>query len=287
MKKMILGIVAVLLVFTLSSCTTEEKEITIIVYSENPQEMVSNLEGLPELIANELQALGYEFNRVVLQSSSDVSVIQTSLANGLADMAILDPTRLGANTLIRVLDVSMDEVDHPEGDEDHTTYQKAIIVSPTVAGDAFQTLYEGTPTFMDLNSLNVCAINEDEFFADEFAKDLGATSGDSLTNFTTYNFKQDLYEDLEDGSCDLAVVTLEDVSMYTGLWDENEFTIYEGLSVLHVFEPLQYSGFYVSVEAEELLVMSLVQSFIQISAYSSNQDILDALGHDAYRIPNE
>ena len=287
MKKMIIGIVAVFLVFTLSSCTTEEKEITIIVYSKNPQETVSNLEDLPELIANELQALGYEFNRVVLQSSDDISVIQSSLDNGLADMAILNPVILGPTTLVRVLDVSMDEINHPAGDEDQTTYQKAIVVSPTVAGNAFQTLYEGTPTFADLDTLNVCATSDDEFFADEFARSLGATTAVTFTNFTTYIDKDEFYKDLEDGSCDLGVVTLEDVSMYNALWDENELTIYEGLTVLHVFEPLQYSGFYVHADAEELLVQSLVQSFIQISAYSTNQDILDALGHDSYRIPNE
>jgi len=288
MKKLWIVFGTVLLVFGLSSCTTEEKEITIIVYADNPQEMVSNLDGLPELIALELQVLGYEFDRVVLQSSNSVSVIQTSLENGDADMAILDPTMLGTTTLVRVLDVAMSYENHSAGDQDQTTYQKAVVVAPTVAGESFKTLYLGTPTFADLNALNVCSINDsDENYVVDFADSLGATSSDSLTNYTSYTSKQNLYEDLEEGLCDLAVVTLEDVSMYSDVWSENENTIEEGLSVLYVFEPIQYQGFYVDADAEELLTNSLIQAFIQISAYSSNQDIMDALGHDGYRIPNQ
>lgn len=282
MKKIVAIIVAVLFVFTLSSCTTEEKEITIIVYSETPQDTVSNLEDLPELLAVELQALGYEFTRVVLQASDDMSLMESSVNNGLVDIAVLDPTMLTTTSLIRVLDVAMDEMNHPDGNEDATTYEYAIVVSATTAGEAYRAMYEETAS-VDITALEVCAVSEEEEYITEFAD----TTINDLLNFTSSSSKQELYESLEDGACDLGVVKLEEVSDYSGVWDDNENTIYEELSVIYVFEPIQYEGFYVSSDAEELLVNSLIQSFIQLSAHSTNRELFVAMGHDYYKVPTE
>ena len=283
MKKIILVFVAVLLVFTMSSCTTEEKEITIIVYSENPQEMVSNLEDLPELLGLELQSLGYEFSRVVVQSSDNISEIESSLMNGLVDMAVLDPTMLTSSTLVRVLDVAMEEMNHPNSDQNPTTYQYAMVASKTVEGEAFKDSYELLEGASNINTVTVCAISENEDLVVLF----GGEPINELVNFTSSDSEEELYQGLEDGTCDLGVVKLEEVSDYSHIWEDNEFTVYEELSVLSLFEAVQYQGLYVSTDAEELLTNSLVQSFIQISAHSTNRETLDALGHDSYQMPTE
>ena len=80
-------------------------------------------------------------------------------------------------------------------------------------------------------------------------------------------------------------MNLEDIGEFQSLWDDVDETIYEELTVLHIFEPIEYDGLYVKEDADVLLTMSVVQAFIQISAHSSNQDIQEALGYDSYYIP--
>jgi len=287
MKKFFTLLVAILFVFTLSSCKSEEVEITIIIYSEDYQQLLSDLDGLPELIGIELQGLGYEFDRIVLQSSNNMALIESSLNDGQADLAIVDPSMVQSTTLIRVLDVAKEEANHPAGDMDNTTYQKAIVSASTVKGMTFQTLYEGMPTFTDLNGLNVCSVFDDRTLILDFAITLGASSMSDVTINQTTSSQRDVYISLEDGTCDLGVITLEDVDTYKSIWDDNDQTIYQDVSVLYAFEPMLYEGFYVSQEADMALTNALVQAFIQIASNYTNQDILAILGHQGYNIPEK
>ena len=282
MKKVLTVIVALLLVFILGSCTDEEVEITVIVYSNNPTQMVSDLEDLPQMLALELQELGYEFDRIVVQSSNDASAIESSLNNGLADLAIMNSSLVRSGTLVRVLDVAIDEVDHPDGDMDYTTFQKVVVVSSTVNGEAFKI----SPSLVGFNGLNVCTINEDESLIEDYVETLGATSIEDVTITHTLGSKTEVYTSLEDGTCDLGIVTLEDVDMYRSIWDDNEVTVYEELTTLYFFDAVQYDGFYTGQDTDTAIVSALVQSFIQISAHSSNQYLLDVLEHDSYSIPD-
>jgi ABC-type phosphate/phosphonate transport system substrate-binding protein len=287
MKKVFTLLVAILFVFTLSSCTNEEVEVTIIIYSEDYQQLLSDLEGLPELIGIELQGLGYEFDRIVLQSSNNMALIESSLNDGQADVAIIDPTMIQDTSLVRVLDVVKEEVNHPAGDMDNSTYQKAIVSASTVNGITFQTLYEGIPTYTDLNGLNVCSVFEDRTLIVDFAIALGATSISDVTINQTTSSQRDVYISLEDGTCDLGIITLEDVDTYKTIWDDNDQTIYQDISVLYTFEPMLYEGLYVSQEADVALTNALTQAFIQIASNYTNQEILAILGHQGYAIPEK
>jgi ABC-type phosphate/phosphonate transport system substrate-binding protein len=287
MKKVFTLLVAILFVFTLSSCTNEEVEVTIIIYSEDYQQLLSDLEGLPELIGIELQGLGYEFDRIVLQSSNNMALIESSLNDGQADVAIVDPTMIQDTSLVRVLDVVKEEVNHPAGDMDNSTYQKAIVSASTVNGITFQTLYEGIPTYTDLNGLNVCSVFEDRTLIVDFAIALGATSISDVTINQTTSSQRDVYISLEDGTCDLGIITLEDVDTYKTIWDDNDQTIYQDISVLYTFEPMLYEGLYVSQEADVALTNALTQAFIQIASNYTNQEILAILGHQGYAIPEK
>jgi ABC-type phosphate/phosphonate transport system substrate-binding protein len=287
MKKVFTLLVAILFVFTLSSCTNEEVEVTIIIYSEDYQQLLSDLDGLPELIGIELQGLGYEFDRIVLQSSNNMALIESSLNDGQADVAIVDPTMIQDTSLVRVLDVVKEEVNHPAGDMDNSTYQKAIVSASTVNGITFQTLYEGIPTYTDLNGLNVCSVFEDRTLIVDFAIALGATSISDVTINQTTSSQRDVYISLEDGTCDLGIITLEDVDTYKTIWDDNDQTIYQDISVLYTFEPMLYEGLYVSQEADVALTNALTQAFIQIASNYTNQEILAILGHQGYAIPEK
>ena len=287
MKKIMLLFVFVLVMFTLSACTEEKMDVTVIVYSENPDQLIEDLEDLPELLAIELAELGIDFNRVVVQSSNDVSVIETSLVNGDAVVAILDPSLVQSNDIVRVLDVMKDEVNHPLGDMDRTTYQQAIVVANTVDGNAFLTAYETTPTYTLFNGLNVCSTATDSGVVEDFAITLGASSINDVTLNHTTSSTLEVYEGLEDGTCDIGVVTLEEVHMYESIWQENDLTVYEDVTVLYTFEPLPYDGVYAASGGDQVLINAVMQSLIQISSHNVNSDILDVLGHQGYYISEE
>ena len=285
MKKIMLYFVTFLLVVTLASCVNEEVEISIIVYADNPTEMVNNLEDLPELLASELQELGVTFNRVVVQSSNDISVIESSLENGTVDMAIMDPSMVVSTSLKVVLSVTMDESEHPDNPVDLTTYQNAIVVSNTQKGETFKELYDTTVTFTDMNGLIVCTVLEDEILLEEFVVSLGATTIEDVTINHSVDLMQNVFAGLENGSCDLGIVRLEEGKSFDDLWSENEKSVYEELIVLHSFTPMPYEAFYTIETANMTITNALVQAFIQISSHNSNQDVMNALGHNGYTIP--
>lgn len=286
MKKIFILVIAILFVFTLSSCAEDEVDITIVVYTENPTETIEALDDLPELLVTELQELGVVFTRVVVQTSNSLSTIESNLIDGSVDIAILDSETSLSTTMTRVLDVVIDEQNHPDGDMDPTTYQKAVVVSSTMNGDSLKDAYVGTPLFTDLNGLNVCSTSEDEELVEDYAISLGALSISDITITHTTSLTNDVYESLENGTCDLGVVTLEEVESYASLWDENENTIYETLAVLHVFDSIPYGGLYVSSNQNLATTNALMQAFIQLSSHSINDDILEVLGHDGYYIAN-
>lgn len=289
MKKMIAFIAVAMLVFTLSSCTTNEIEITIMIYSEDPVQTVSDLEDLPEVISNELLELGFDHDRIVLQSSDQVSAIIDGLANGTVDVAFINPTMVQSDLVVEVLSVAQDEINHPDGDTNTTTYQKAIVVSSSTEGESFK-LYMDTAEIYDftvLNALTVCSTTEDESYIEEFATYMGMTTpNETLLNVNhVFGTTQEVFEQLEATTCDLGIVNLEDVAMYQSLWDSNALTVYESIHVVHVLESVPYGGVFVSVDADEYVTMSLVQALIQFSAHSVNNELLDLLGHGSYYIP--
>ena len=290
MKKILVAVIAVLFVFVLSSCSTEDVEITIMIYSENPEQTVSDLEKLPEVLSNELLRLGYNHDRILLQSSDEIAVIETSLEDGTVDIAIIDPSLVQSENIVKRLSVRMEEINHPDGDEDPLSYQMAIVSTPTVAGESLKTHIETNEIydFTELNVQDFCSLTEDQNYVDEFAIFMGMTSQtQTLLNvdITTSNNLSDLYSNLKDGTCDAGIVRIEDIGMYQSIWDDVEETIYDDLTVLHIFDPISYDGIYVAEEADVLLSMTLIQAFIHISAHSGNQEIQEALGYDSFYIP--
>lgn len=290
MKKILVAVIAVLFVFVLSSCSTEDVEITIMIYSENPEQTVSDLEKLPEVLSNELLRLGYNHDRILLQSSDEIAVIETSLEDGTVDIAIIDPSLVQSENIVKRLSVRMEEINHPDGDEDPLSYQMAIVSTPTVAGESLKTHIETNEIydFTELNVQDFCSLTEDQNYVDEFAIFMGMTSQtQTLLNvdITTSNNLSDLYSNLKNGTCDAGIVRIEDIGMYQSIWDDVEETIYDDLTVLHIFDPISYDGIYVAEEADVLLSMTLIQAFIHISAHSGNQEIQEALGYDSFYIP--
>lgn len=286
MKKLLIIVSTLLFVFTLSSCTEEEIDITIVVYSATPTDTIEDLETLPQVLVNELAELSIAFDRVVVQTSNDLSAIESSLIDGTVDMAILDTETSQITTLTKVLSVARDEQDHRDGDMDHTTYQKAIVVAPTVNGETFKTTIDSTPIFSALNGLNVCTTEEDESLIEEYAISLGALTIDDITITNTTSLSNEVYENLADGTCDLGIVILEEWEDYSALWNDNESTIDESLTVLYTYEPIPYGGLYVSDNQELEVTNALMQAFIQMSSHSSNKQLLDVLGHDGYYVLN-
>jgi hypothetical protein len=290
MKKLLLLFTTLIMAITLSSCATEETEFTLIVYGDDPSLTLTNLGDLPTLIMEQLVRLGYEYDRVVVESTNDLSATITKLNNDEAQAAVLASTLLnGSEPIKRILSSTFKEYNYELDQYVYdTSYHSVIVSADTTLGNSFKDYYTtfdftGTTAFDQslLNPLTVC-VGDTEDSLETFTDFLGVTNYSTV--LWTVDDTSDVFESLEDGSCDLGLVRQEDISLNQLVWALNDHSIFESLTELYQYDSVLYNGIYVSNSLDVLVQNSIAQVFIQMSANRLNEDVLDTLGAQGYKI---
>lgn len=320
MKKFLIFIIALAMVFTLSACAEEEKDysehvLTVIFVPSRPaDEILTMTAPLEQLLLDELEELGYDLAGIEILVSSSYEAAGIAMLSGTGDVAFLPGGTyvMFADTVNSPVEVilsaaryglnkdSADAIDWNDGeptlndDTTYVSYYKGLIVAGTSA--AARTLADkvnaGTElVWDDIKDLNWCvrsATSSSGYIYPNLwvYSNFDGKTFDDLTNvFETAGYGATMAE-LATGTCDVGTIYADARMNYDDDWTESygrTFTIWDETDVIGVTGNIMNDTISVSrVNLEQGIIDAIQQAFINIAMTDAGLEVMEVYSHTNY-----
>lgn len=293
MKKTIIVAITLLIAFTMSACGSTINQFKLFIVSDNETEINAVLEDFEAVLLSELDRLGTDYTEVVIEVGNETAGL-TKLDSNEVQAIILDPNTISNAdpSIDRILSSMVFETNYlTEEVTLDDTYTVSVFANDTTeALDFYQYINreDGTPfNVIELMSLDVCLEASQEQGFQTYIESLGnITYTTSLfKSYTVEANESDVMNKLYNKTCDIVVVTPENINEYSSLY--SDMLDLSNIVLLQDLDEYYYPGVYTSSLYEGEISNIIAQAFINIKAHSQNDPILEALGHDSYVLFDE
>lgn len=321
MKKLLVLVTALVLVFTLAGCNKDEVLSVYFVPSRDAALIYEATEPLKEMLKTELAALGYDYDEIEIVVGSSYEAVGEAMISGTADVGFLPGGTYALYSVDDEVDVALTALrqglskDAPDADDWNdglaTTrlegmveyYRGLIIAGPSTYGQMLADKVEaGTAlTWEDFDGANWCVrsstsssgfIYPSLWLMEQFS-DQGISDLDSYVSTDGYGTSM---ASLAAGTCDLATIYADARMDYATKWETatddadapgfgRTMTIWEETAVIGVTNKIYNDTISVSNETVDADLKAAIQTaFINIAATEAGKDVIAIYSHAGYQV---
>ncbi len=313
MKKIITLLLSIALVFTLAACGGKKTLVVYFVPSRDAAEILEATEPLKELLMEELNAQGYNFDTIDIQVGSTYEAVGEALSAGTADVGlipggtyvlyhddgvdvILTATRYAiSNDSLDPMDWNSNEPTVDVKTRMATYYRSLIIAGPSPKGrELAAKVAAGTElTWEDVNSASWCVRSSSSssgyiyptiWLMDNFN---GKTIAD-LAQVTDPGGYGANANGLAAETCDIATFYADARMHQGGAWEAFSTNIWDDTDVIGVSAPIYNDTISVSAETvDDDLKAALIIAFQNIAATEVGAEVIAIYSHKGYQVATD